>query len=168
MVAGLTDDMVRLASCLVALLTLVPVVRATAQEAVSFGDWRAFCAPVAGCVLGVKSGQGDTLAFVESPFEDRSLLLLLAEPVQGGSEIALSFDGRFVVALGPADGWRLIDSGVGPAVQIAPSIVRDGLMEPMRRRDRLDIVYRLDDGRERRVAFSLSGYADTRGYADDG
>lgn len=151
---------------------LIPVVlavtpHAAAQEAVRFGEWRAFCSPVAGCVLGVKSGEGDTLAFAEPPSGDDQLLLILDEPVQRGAEISVLIDDRLIVTLGPSDGWRVIDSGVGPAVQIAPSIAREGLMEPMRRRDRLQIRYPIADGSERRIVFSLNGYADTRGYADD-
>lgn len=158
----------RTASACLALLTIFgPPVPAMGQEAARFGAWQAFCAPVAGCVLGVKSGEGDTLAFVEPPSGDDRMLLFLGDPVQSGTQIVVSIDGRVIVTLGPADGWRQIDSTVGPAVQIAPSIAREGLMEPMRRRDWLHITYATGDQKRRRVRFSLNGYADTRGYADE-
>jgi len=154
-------------ACLALLTALAPAAPATGQEAARFGAWRAFCAPVAGCVLGVKSGEGDTLAFVEPPSGDDRLLLFLSEPVQDGARIVVSIDGRVIVTLGPADGWRRIDSAVGPAIQIAPSIAREGLMEPMRRRDRMRISYPTPENGRRQVTFSLNGYADIRGYADE-
>lgn len=138
-----------------------------AQEAVQFGDWRAFCAPMAGCVLGVKSQGGDTLAFVEPPTGDDRLLVFLREPVSSGANIEVALDGRVIVTLGPADGWRLVESTVGKAVQIAPSVVREGLWKPMQRRNRLELRYPGTDGVARRIGFSLNGYADTRGYAED-
>jgi len=139
-----------------------------AQEAVGFGDWRAYCAPMAGCVLGVKSGEGDTLAFVEPPSQDDRLLVFLSEPVRIGADVEIVLDGRIVVTLGPADGWRLVESGMGSAIQIAPSIVREGLWKPMQRRNRLELRYPTAQGNRRSVGFSLNGYADTRGYAEDG
>lgn len=139
----------------------------TAQEAVSFGDWRAFCAPMAGCVLGVKSRDGDTLAFVEPPSGDDRMLVFLKEPARNGADIILSLDGRVVVTLGPADGWRRIDSPLGSAIQIAPSVVREGLWKPMQRRNRIVLKYPTDQGTDREIGFSLNGYADTRGYAED-
>ncbi len=154
----------RCTSFLTALLIATPI---TAQESVRFGAWRAFCAPTAGCVLGVKSEEGDTLAFVEPPSNDDRLLVVLAVPVLQGSTMHVSLDDRRFVSIGPSDGWRAIESAVGPAIQIAPSIVDEGLEQPMRRRDQLDIRYVTDEGVERRVTFSLNGYADTRGYADD-
>jgi len=160
--------MCRTVACCAVLLTTLSHAPVAAQEAVGFGDWRAFCAPVAGCVLGVKADPDNTLAFVEPPFEDGRLLLILREPVVPGTDIAVSLDGQLVVTLGPADGWRVVDSAVGPAIQIAPSIAREGLMEPMRRRNWFEILYRTAGGDQRRVTFSLNGYADTRSYADDG
>lgn len=139
----------------------------TAQEAVKFGDWRAYCAPMAGCVLGVKSRDGDTLAFVEPPSGDDRLLVFLNEPVRRGADIDVSIDGRVVVTLGPADGWRQIDSPLGSAIQIAPSVVREGLWKPMQRRNRIMLTYSTEQGIQRRIGFSLNGYADTRGYAED-
>ena len=153
--------------CIPFLVTFLAANPASAQEAVSFGAWRAFCAPTAGCVLGVKSSEGDTLAFVEPPSNDDRLLLVLRVPVQKGSIMHLSLDDRRIASIGPADGWRMVESAVGSAIQIAPSIVAEGLEEPMRRRDRLDIRYVTDAGAERTIAFSLNGYADTRGYADE-
>ena len=149
---------------LVGLFALLP---AQAQETARFGAWQAFCAPMAGCVLGVKSGEGDTLAFVEPPSNDDRLLMIPALPVQKGSIMHLLLDDRRIASLGPADGWRIVNSSVGAAVQIAPSVVDEGLSEPMRRLDRLEIRYITDAGAERSVTFSLNGYADTRGYADD-
>lgn len=164
MVARLTLTMLRILT----LLWIIAPMGVSAQESVKFGDWRAFCAPVAGCVLGVRSSGGDALAFVEPPSGDDRLILVLNDPVRNGAEVSVWLDGQLVVTLGPADGWRLVDSAIGPAVQIAPSVVREGLMEPMRRRDRLEIGYPAKSGLERRILFSLNGYADTRGYADDG
>ena len=132
-----------------------------------FGAWKAFCAPTAGCVLGVKSDQGDTLAFIEPPSGDDRLLLFLNEPVRAGGMMTVAADGRTVVTLGPADGWRAVESAVGRAIQIAPSIVREGLDGPMRRGDRMEVSYPTRDGARRRVVFSLNGYSDTRGYADE-
>ncbi len=140
----------------------------SAQEAVRFGDWQAFCAPTAGCVLGVKSQGGDTLAFVEPPSGDDQLLVFLREPVRNGAAIEISLDGRILVTLGPADGWRRVESTVGEAIQIAPSIATEGLLKPMQKRNTIVLAYLTDQGTKRRVAFSLNGYADTRGYAEDG
>ncbi len=153
---------------ILAFLPLMLTTSATAQEAVKFGDWRAFCAPMAGCVLGVKSADGDTLAFVEPPSGDDRLLVFLREPVRNGAAIEISLDGRVVVTLGPADGWRRVESTVGSAIQVAPSVVTDGLWKPMQRRNRIVLTYLTEQGNERQVGFSLNGYADTRGYADDG
>ena len=158
--------MIRILSCVLPVaVTTAPVL---AQESVRFGAWRAFCAPMAGCVLGVKSEEGDTLAFVEPPTGDDRLLLFLETPVRAGARVSVTMDGVPVVTLGPADGWRRVDSPVGRAIQIAPSVVREGLDEPMRKRNRMEIAYPDENGGERRVLFSLNGYADTRSYADDG
>lgn len=145
----------------------VTALPAMAQEAVRFGAWQAFCAPMAGCVLGVKSPEGDSLAFVEPPSNDDRLLLIPGIPVLKNSVMHVSLDERRVVSLGPADGWRMVDSAVGPAVQIAPSVVDEGLRQPMLRRDEMEIRYMTENGVERRITFSLNGYADTRGYADE-
>ena len=139
-----------------------------AQEAVTFGAWRAFCAPTAGCVLGVKTTDGDALAFVEPPSNDDRLLLILKTDPATGTDITLFFDKRRFATLGPADGWRRIDSDVGPAIQIAPSVVKEGLSDSMRRRDRLSITYLTENDARHRVDFSLNGYSDARGFADDG
>jgi len=144
----------------------LPVV-VTAQEAVRFGAWRAFCAPVAGCVLGVNSDDGDTLAFVEPPNGDDHLLLIPRDPVAEGARIAVSFDGRPPVLIGADGGWRAVESDVGPAVRIAPDVVRERLAVAMLRRYRMTVEYRLRDDTIRRMTFPLNGYADTRGYTDD-
>lgn len=141
---------------------------AAAQEAVRFGAWRAYCAPVAGCVLGVKSGTGDTLAFVEPASGDDSLVLVLAQRVAEGADLVISFDGRAPVAIGAGTGWRTVDGPSGPMVRIADDTVRAHLSEPMLRRFRMTVSYRAAEGAPRRVTFPLNGYADTRGYADDG
>jgi|GEM_PF-3001476 len=150
----------------VAFLTLAAPMHAMAQEAAQFGDWRAYCAPVAGCVLGVKSGEGDALAFVEPLSGESEALLVLKNPVADGARIAVSFDGVSTVILGPDTGWSRVDSAVGPAIRIASPIVEADLLEPMRRRNFMGISYAVNDGPQRRVTFSLNGYADTRSYTD--
>lgn len=140
---------------------------AAAQEAVRFGAWRAYCAPVAGCVLGVKSGTGDTLAFVEPSSGDGRLVLVLAETVAEGAELVISFDGRGPVTVGAETGWWTVDGPSGPMVRIADDTVREHLSGPMLRRFEMTVSYRAAEGLPRRVTFALNGYADTRGYADD-
>ena len=102
-----------------------------------------------------------------TPHARPSLLLIPGIPVLENSVMHVSLDERRVVSLGPADGWRMVDSAVGPAVQIAPSVVDEGLRQPMLRRDEMEIRYMTENGVERRITFSLNGYADTRGYADE-
>jgi len=137
-----------------------------AQEAVRFGAWHAFCAPVSGCVMGTTSGEGDMLAFVEPSNGDDHLLLVLRDPAGEGATFEVAFDdGAPTLRIDAAGGWRSVDSAIGAAVRIAPDTVRR-LFEPMMRRDRMTIVYPADEKNIRRIAFSLIGYADTHGYMD--
>ncbi len=139
-----------------------------AQEAVTFGKWQAYCAPTAGCALGTTNEEGDKLVISEPPSRDNKMLFVPTVPVQRGSVMTITLDGLPGATLGPGDGWRVIETGAGPAIQIAPTIAREELSPRMRRRDMLEITYTTEAGSRRQTAISLNGFADTRSYADDG
>lgn len=155
-----------LVRCAVVVGCFLSVSVAMAQETARFGAWKAYCAPVAGCVMGTKSGEGDTLALVDPPSGNTQTLLFLAEPVQAGAEIALAVDGVAFAVLDSVQGWRRVDAGVGLAVELDSVFVDRALVEQMRRRARLGVTYLTTGGAERRLTFSLNGFADTRGYVD--
>lgn len=152
--------MFRRAFC--ALCALFPPVPVLAQEAVTFGDWRVYCAPTAGCAMGTQTARGDRFALSEPPSNDDLMIFVPALPVRPGSTIDLALDGRRVATLDPEEGWWFVDDGI----RIAPDIVRGELVQPMRRHGRLSIRYVTAGGDAREVILSLNGYADTRGYVD--
>lgn len=150
---------------IIAVLLATP---ALAQDAASFGEWRAYCAPTAGCALGTSATGGEKLAFSEPPSGDDRLLFVAADEPLRGSVMVITLDGLPGATLGPGDGWRAVTTDVGRAIQIAPSIARNELMPRMLRADRLTIRYVTGGGTERSVEFRLNGYSDARGYADSG
>ncbi len=141
---------------------------AHAQEAVTFGKWKAYCAPTAGCALGTTNEDGDKLVISEPPSRDNKMLFIPTVPVQRDSVMTVTLDGQPGATLGPGDGWRFIETSAGPAIQISPTIAREELTPRMRRRDTLEITYTTDTGTNRQTTIPLNGFADTRSYADDG
>lgn len=139
----------------------------TAQEAARFGAWEAYCAPMAGCVLGVKSGRGDTLAFIEPPVGETRLLLIPARAIPVDARIHLSADGRPLATLDPGTGWRLTETVAGPAILILLDGFGERLDRALRRQSRLLVSHPADGGKIREAPFSLNGYTDTRGYVDE-
>ena len=138
-----------------------------AQEAVVFGDWRVFCAPVAGCALGTRTEEGDRLALSEPLSNDDLMLFFPTVPMIPQSKIVVRLDDQMAVTLEPETGWQSYQMDRKSGAQIDPTIAKNALILQMRRPDVMQIEYLTAAGKQRVVRFSLRGYADTRAYVDD-
>lgn len=158
--------MMRSLGILIALAMALIYTSARAQEATQFGAWRTACAPTAGCVLGTRNDDGSQLLFAERPGTQRQLLFFPAMPVQTGSRIEVTLDSLPGATLGPADGWRAVESVGRRGFELSPTLTREEFMPRMLKRDTIRFDYVDADRQPQSVVFSLNGYADARGFTD--
>lgn len=150
------------AFALVAALALPTL--AQAEEARQFDDWSAICQE-AGCMMDAGE-PGARLAFVE-PRSGDPMLLLIPDALPGrGEMVTATLAGFPGAALGPGDGWRLVEYGGGQAIQLSPTVTREEFEPRFGSAASVEFGYVGADGSDRHFVVPLAGYAAARDWID--